>query len=276
MNRVFMVFLAAIWVLAAAMAPAADKTVIKVTGADSMFGRVHTLSMLFERENPGIDVTVLRGASVDDGFAALVRGETDIAMASRRINTVEKDAARAKGVDLKEHLIGYGGIVIVTHPSNPLTELTVEQVKKLLSGEFTNWSQCGASPGPVKVFRVGPKHPGTLFFMREDFLGKPLASGAEVMPDFAGVMSKVSATPGAIGFVRIRDALEVPGQSVVKVMKIRASADKPAILPCRGTVSDGSYPIRRPHYLYSQSKVSVEVGKFVEYIMGKGWGQQTM
>jgi len=276
MNAMFMVFLVALQVFAAAMAPAADKTVIQVTGPDSMFGRLHTLSMLFERENPGMDVRVVRGATVDAVFPALVKGETGVAMASRKINAAEKDAAKAKGVELTENLIGYGGIVIVAHVSNPLNELTVDQVKKLLSGEYTNWSECGAPPALVKVFRVGEKHPGTLVFMQEDFLGKPLASGAEVMPDFAGVMTKVSGTPGAIGFVRIRDAFECPGQAVTKVMKIRAGVDGSAVLPCRGTVSDGSYPIRRPYYLYSNSRVSAEISKYIEYIKAKGWGQQTL
>ena len=43
MKATFMVFLVALQVFAAAMAPAADKTVIRVTGPDSMFGRLHTL-----------------------------------------------------------------------------------------------------------------------------------------------------------------------------------------------------------------------------------------
>ncbi|MHC1729795.1 MAG: substrate-binding domain-containing protein [Syntrophobacteraceae bacterium] len=274
---VLLVAVCAFLIMSADTGISAEKLIVRVTGADSMFGRLHTLSQLFEKENPSIDVKITRGELVDAGFTALVTDKTDVAMASRKITEQESEAAKAKGIELTENLIGHGGVVIVTHSSNPMAELTVEQVQKLLRGDCTNWKEFGGRDEPVKVFGVGQKHPGTVVFIREEFLAKsPLRSGTEIVPDFPTMMSRVSATPGAVGFVRIRDAFEYPGPGRCHVIKIKMNQDSPSVLPCRATVSDGTYPIRRPYYLYVNSKAPDHVKKFVAFITAKGWGQQTL
>ncbi len=255
----------------------ASKAVIKVTGPDSMFGRLHTLSQLFERENPSIDIQVIRSENVDAGFAAILKKETDVTMASRKISSQESDAAKASGIELIESLIGYGGIVIVAHPSNPLKELTVEQVQKLFRGDCANWKEIGGKDEQVKIFGVGPKHPGTVVFIREDLLANaPFSPKAQIMPDFPSIMAQVAVTPGGVGYVRIRDAFEYPGPNRCNIFKIKKSQDSEAVLPCRATVKDGTYPIRRPYYLYINSKSPGDVRKFVGFIVAKGWGQQTL
>ncbi|MFZ2445805.1 MAG: PstS family phosphate ABC transporter substrate-binding protein [Syntrophobacteraceae bacterium] len=280
MKRAPVFFLAAVCaflITAADVGFTADKVVVRVTGADSMFGRLHTLSQLFEKENPTIDVKITRGETVDAGFAALVKGVTDVAMVSRRISDQEGDAAKAKGIELVENLIGHGGIVIVTHSSNPLNDLTVEQVQKLLRGDCVNWKEFGGRDEQVKVFGIGPKHPGTVVFIREDFLAKsPFCSQAEITPDFPSMLARVAATPGGVGFVRIRDALEYPGPKGCKIVKIKKGLDSESVMPCRATVSDGTYPIRRPYYLYFNGKAPDEVRKYVAFVVAKGWGQQNL
>ncbi len=274
---VFLVAVCVCLITTAGMGISAEKLTVRVTGADSMFGRLHTISQLFEKENPTIDVKVVKGETVDAGFAALIGEGTDVAMASRKIADQESEAAKAKGIVLEESLIGHGGIVIVTHTSNPVKELSVEQVQKLLRGDCVNWKELGGRDEAVKVFGIGPKHPGTVIFIRDVFLGKsPLCQGAQIMPDFPTMMARIAATPGSVGFVRIRDAYEYPGAGKCQVINIKVSQDSKSVMPCRASVSDGSYPIRRPYYLYFNGKAPDHVKKFVQFIVSKGWGQQTL
>jgi phosphate transport system substrate-binding protein len=251
---------------------------IKVDGAGSMFGRVHTLSKMFMKNQPGIEVKVKRGATVDDGIAELLDGKTDVAMASRRLTKEENQKAAEKKLELAEVLIGYGGIVIVVHPEIAVDALTLDQVKRIFKGEYTNWSEVGGSDQPVKIFRAGQTHPGTLFFMQEEFLQAPFAEQTVGLDEFVNMMRTVAKNPGSIGYVRIRDALESPSayELNVKILGIKASSDSPAVMPSRETVKDESYPIKRPYYLYYNKKASDDVKKLVEFIMEKGWGQQTL
>ena len=258
---------------------AADKKVIHVASPGSMFGRMHTVSSLFMKDHRLIQVDFKRSANVDAAFAALIDKSADIALTTRRITAAEEQSAKSKGLELTGRVIGHGGIVIVTAAGNPLNELTVEQVRKIFTGEYTNWNQSGGANGPITVVRVGDTYPGTVFFMKEDFLGGlPFAANAIIVPEFSGVLRKVAQTPGSIGFVRIRDAFEspVPSEMEFKVLKIRKDAATPAIQPSRKTVGDASYPIRRPYYVYYESKADTDIMKYVEFVQKKGWGQQNL
>jgi len=68
----FLVAVCAFLITTADLGISAERLIVRVTGADSMFGRLHTLSQLFEKENPTIDVKVIKGETVDAGFAALI------------------------------------------------------------------------------------------------------------------------------------------------------------------------------------------------------------
>ena len=258
---------------------AADKKVIHVASPGSMFGRMHTVSKLFIKDQPLIQVDFMRSANVDATFAALIDKSTDIALTTRRITAAEEQLAKSKGLELTGRVIGHGGIVIITTDRNPLNELTVEQVRKIFTGGHTNWNQLGGADESITVVRVGETYPGTVFFMQEDFFGGlPFAANAIVVPEFAGVLRKVAQTPGSIGFVRIRDAFEspIPSEMEFKVLTIKKDAATPAIKPSRATIGDASYPIRRPYYVYFQSKADAKIVKYVEFVQKKGWGQQNL
>ena len=189
----------------------ADKKVIHVASPGSMFGRMHTISKLFMKAQPLIKVDFMRSTNVDATFSALIDKSADIALTTRRITAAEDQLAKSKGLELTGRVIGHGGIVIITAARNPLNELTVEQVQKIFTGKYSNWSELGRTDEPITVFRVSESYPGTVFFMQEDFLGGlPFATTAIVVPEFAGILRKVAQTPGSIGFVRIRDAFESP------------------------------------------------------------------
>jgi len=258
---------------------AADQKVIRVACPGSMFGRMHTVSTLFMKDQPLVKIDFKRSANVDATFAALLDKSTDIALTTRRITPAEEQSAKSKGLELTGRVIGHGGIVIITAGKNPLNELTVEHVRKVFTGEIGNWNQVGGPNEPVTVVRVGDTYPGTVFFMKEDFFGGlPFAPNAIVVPEFAAVTRKVGQTPGSIGFVRIRDAFEspIPYEMDVKALKIKKDAASPAIKPSRATVGDATYPIRRPYYVYHESKADTNMLKYVEFVLKKGWGQQNL
>ncbi len=98
-------------------------SVIRVSGPDSMLGRMQILTRVFMKNNPDIKVEIIEGRLVDEGINALIEKKCDIAMSSRCLTEKESSLAVQKGEELIERLIGYGGIVIITsgkanHPNH--------------------------------------------------------------------------------------------------------------------------------------------------------------
>lgn len=251
--------------------------IVRVAGAESMWGRIFTHAALYMRENPQVKIRFTKISLVDEGMRELINKKADIAMASRKATPQEMESAKSNGLDLVEKFIGYGGIVIITSLSNPVEELTIDQIRKIFTGEYTNWKDVGGSDQPIVLFRTGETRPGTLvFFEKEILLGKHISSNAEVLIDFPSVIDKISVTPDSISYTRIRDAFETPIPSVAKIkpLKIKRDDSSPAISPSRSTVGDGSYPLRRPYYFYTRNPETKEVKDFSDFIVSKGWGEQ--
>jgi phosphate transport system substrate-binding protein len=255
------------------------KNVVRVRCPDTMVVRIYTLTKMFMKENPDITVDFWKGASVEGGILALLQDHADVGMSSRRLSDGEAEMALKKNMELVERLIGYGGIVILTHSSNPLNSLTVEQVQKIFKGDYASWKRVGGSDQPITVITVSEKDPGTVAFMQKDFLGIiPISSKAVKADDFPSVIAKVGQIPGSIGYVRARDALEPPlkREAGAKMLEIKQNLALAAVMPSRGNVGDGTYPIRRPYYLYYDSKASDAVRKYADFIVRKGWGPQEL
>ncbi|MGO8944226.1 MAG: substrate-binding domain-containing protein [Syntrophobacteraceae bacterium] len=255
---------------------AQTKVPIKVTGADSMWDRVHHLALLYMKDDPQVDITVSRHSLADEGMKALVAGEADVAMASRKITAQESEAAKVKGLQLDEHLVGYGGIVIITDLQNPVNELSIDQVRKTFTGEIVNWKDISGKDLAITVFKTGEKNPGTLLFVENDILGGvPITKSAITLPDFKGIIKKVAETAGSVAYVRMRDPFPGP-EARTKSLEIRKDEYSLPVSASRATISDETYPLRRPYYLYTAATAGNDVRSFVDFLVRKGWVQPNL
>jgi len=247
------------------------KEIITVRGSESTAWMVDSYAKEFMKNNPNVNIVVSGGAGI--GMDGLLNHECQNAMSSRRLETQEKEDATKKGIDLQEKLIGWGGIVIVVHPSNPVNELTVDQARKLLSGQYNNWSQVGGPDKPISVLTIGEERPGTLYYVQHEFLHGSLAPNAIAKRFFSAVVSGVSESDAATSFVRVRNIFQLKekGQeSKIKVIAIKKDDQSPAVLPSRETVDKGTYPITRPYFLYIDTKSAGKLTKdFVEFCGSK-------
>jgi hypothetical protein len=114
---------------------------------------------------------------------------------------------------LEEH-INLAGITVITHPSNPVAELTLEQIQKIYTGEYDNWRQVGGPDRQMKVIVAG------------EMLRVPprLTSKASVCAFACTVFMDVAMTSGAVGFVpqmRARQLRFIQGHDAVRTMAVR-------------------------------------------------------
>ena len=115
---------------------------VATDGSTSMENVIGSLKETFESENKDITVTYNPTGS-GTGITAVAEGRCDIGLSSRNL----KDDEKAKG--LEETVIAYDGIAIIVNPENPVSDLTVEQIAKIYTGEITNWKDVGGNDAEI-------------------------------------------------------------------------------------------------------------------------------
>lgn len=211
----------------------------------------------FESENPGAKVNPPSGLGSGAGISAFINKEVDLAQASRPMKDDEIQQAKAAGLDPFETTILRDALAIVVHPDNPITELTEEQVAKIFAGEITNWADVGGS-GSITAYTRNEES-GTFAYMEEDViqkvLGKESGYGADVNKQASAPagLSAVAGDKDGIFYAGLGNLAEIPEGSV-KVLLI--SGTGAAVAPSADTVADGSYPIARGLFYYTDGDPS--------------------
>jgi len=235
---------------------------ISIKGSDTMLHLVTGWSDAYMKSHPGKKVSVTGGGS-GTGIAALLNGTTDICASSRDLKDEEKKQAAGKGIQLHEHAVARDGIALIVNSANPVGELTLEQIKKIYTGEIVSWAQVG---GPdEKVVAVSRESSsGTYLFFQEHVLEKKdFRTDALLLPATSAIVENVMDSPWAIGYVGLGYATEAAGK--VKILGVKPAADKPAVVPSAESVRAGEYSIARLLYLFTTGDEKGTAKEFVDY-----------
>ncbi len=198
------------------------------------------------------------GTGSGDGITALIDGRADVAMASRKMKDKEKQDASAKGLKPVEVVIARDGIAIVVHPSNPVSGLTLQQVKDIFLGKITNWKQVGG-PDRQIVPVTRDSSSGTFEVFEELVMDKePIVPGAVTQNSNGTVRSAVAESEGAVGYVGLGYVDET-----LKALAIDGT------VPSNDSINNGSYKIARDLNLYYPEGASQAVLDLVKFILGQ-------
>lgn len=248
--------LAVLWAAALPWAIAQD---IKIKGSDTMLPLVESMIEMFNGES-GQQISAEGGGS-STGFTALKSKSIDMAMASRPIRDKERDEFKSQGRTVKETILAYDALSIVTHPSNPVKKLTKEQLKKIFTGEIKNWSELGGNNLPIKLIIRDTKS-GTYAFMKSHVMdGKDYDPNAIMEESNSGIIQAVSQNQGSIGYVGLAYVEYI-------VSTVAVSFDgKTYYQPTFKTAMEKKYPILRALYLYYDSAMEAKVAVFKNFAL---------
>jgi len=230
---------------------------INVQGSDTMLNIGTAWSEAFMDANPGVEVSVQGGGS-GTGIASLINGTVDFANSSRDIKDEEITEAKAKGVDPVEHKVAIDGIAVVVNPANSVEALTIDQLGKIYRGEITNWKDVGGVDKQI-VLLSRDSSSGTYEYFKEAVVGKDAeyAQAAKLLPSTQAIVDETTANDAAIGYVGL--GYLTPDVKVVAVDGVKASIE---------TAADGSYPISRYLYMYSDGEATGVMAAYLDWILG--------
>ena len=217
---------------------------------------------------PEVQVAVTGGGS-GTGIAALINGTVDMANASRRIKETERDNAQANGIEPVEQVVAGDAIAVVVYPGNPVDGLTIPQLSAIFSGQVTNWREVGGEDRPIVLLSRESNSGTHVFFLEEvvrqgDKEDKTLFSpDTLLMPSSEGISAEVRQNPNAIGY----DGLGYVTHDQ-KVVAVAPSEGDPLVMPTVETVKDGSYPIARGLYIYTDGEPQGAILEYMDWILG--------
>ncbi len=237
---------------------------ITVKGSDTMVHLASNWAEAYMKTHPRADISVTGGGS-GTGIAALLNGTTDICIASRKIKPKEIQLAKEKGIKPVEFTTARDGIALVVNPSNPISALTIEQIGKIYTGAYTNWSQLGAPDNPIVVLSRESSSGTFVFFQKRVMNKKDYTRNAMLMPSTSAIIQTVSQDKLAIGYVGLGYAVEAGPK--VKMLKVIDKPGSPAIAPSVETVQAGTYAIARPLYFYTKGEPTGSVKAFLDFVL---------
>jgi len=239
---------------------AAGNIVIK--GSTTVLPIAQKVAEAYMKENPDVAISISGGGS-GNGIKAIIDGTTDIADSSRFIKDKEVKLAIEKGVYPVPFRVAYDCIVPVVHPSNPIKDITMDQLKAIYMGEVKNWKDVGGPDKKVVVISRDTSS-GTYEVWEKKVMKKEkVYPGALLQASNGAVAQAVAKNKYAIGYIGLgylnKDVKALPVNGVVGSEE---------------TTLDGTFPISRPLFMFTQGWPTGDTVKFINYVLYPQKGQK--
>ena len=203
---------------------------VSTDGSTSMEKVIGALSESYMAANKDVTVNYNPTGS-GAGITAVQEGTCNIGLSSRAL----KDEEKAAG--LQETVLAYDGIAIIVHPDNPVSDLSIEQIAKLYTGEITNWKDVGGKDAQVVL--IGREAASGTRDGFESITGtKDKCQYRQELTSTGDVITAVSQNPDAIGYASLASI-----KDSVKALNVDG------VTPSEASVKDGSYKVQRPFVL---------------------------
>lgn len=242
---------------------------IVVDGSTTVGPIAKAFAEYYMAKHPDVDITVNESGS-GNGAKSLINGTCDIADMSRFMKKKEFAAAVQNGVLPVAHAIAIDAVCLIVHPSNPVRQLTLEQVRDIYRGAISNWKEVGGPDKPIVVIsrdtNSGTYETFERLVMTHKVNGEKIREkikpGAEYVGSNGAVRARVQSTPYAIGYVGLGFV-----DKTVKALEISG------VYPSRESIASGRYPISRPLFMFTNGypKLGTHLHAFVTlYLTEKG------
>ena len=250
MKKIMTMVLALVLALGVMSACSADKLngSVATDGSTSMEKVIGVLGESFMETNPDVSFTYNPTGS-GSGITAVSEKRCDIGLSSRALKDEEKNSG------LTETVLAYDGIAIIVNPENAISDLSVEDIARIYTGEITNWKDLGGADAEIVV--IGREAGSGTRDGFESITGtSEKCVYRQELTSTGDVITTVSQNPDAIGYASLSAV-----KDTVKALTVGGVA------PTEDTVKDGSYVVQRPFVLVTRTdeKLSEAAQAFFDY-----------
>jgi len=241
---------------AAKPAPTADPLAgrYSATGGGGAIAVVNALAKRFSELHPGVVFQIDETGS-DAGVNLATSGGVDFGFTSRALTSDEAKSLKSVG-------IGLAGTCVIVNSSNPVKNLTKEQVRQVFAGDITNWKQVGGEDSAIKVF-VREANAATRGSFEAYFFGGKATYAKDVTEVFEleQTLKAVGSFKASVGMATASS--RTAGESTVKVLSIDG------VLPTPENLVNGTYKVGRPLlivYPADDAKVRPGIKGFLDFV----------
>jgi phosphate binding protein len=245
--------------------PSGEPVVLRIKGSNTIGGALGPdLAGAFMERRPEVFVTV-ESLGSSTAFAGLFDGSADIGASSRSVSEEETAEARHLGVNLREYVLGYDGIAVVVHPSNPVASLTRAELASIFAGRVDDWGEVGGTEGLAIRLLGRPAYSGTHGYFDAAVLERTdrdldFSERVEEREQSDELVAAIAEDPAAVGYVGLGWVDER-----VQALPVAAGPGFPPIAPTAASIRSGDYPIYRPLLFYTRGTPTGVVADFLRF-----------
>ncbi len=238
----------------------AGKIVIK--GSTTVLPIAQKVAEIYMKDNPDVKISISGGGS-GNGIKALIDGLTDIADSSRFIKQKEVKLAVENGRYPVPFAVAYDCIVPVVHPGNNITNLSMAQLKDIYMGKIKNWKQIGGHDRPVVVISRDTSSGTYEVWYKKVMKKERVFPRALLQASNGAIVQAIANNKNAIGYIGL--GYMTGSVKALRVNNIEGSAE---------TTLNGTYPISRPLYMFTQGWPKGDTLNFINFLVHPGKGQK--
>lgn len=218
-----------------------------VAGSTSVQPYAEILAEEYMITHPGAAIDIQGGGS-SAGITAAKSGIANLGMSSRHLNDDEKSLWSIE--------IAKDGLGVIVHPSNSIENLTLDQIRRIYSGEIKNWSEIGGTDSKIHII-TREEGSGTRSAFAELVMEKTEITSKAIVQDSNGAVKQlVKDDENAIGYI----SLGLVDKNVKALHLEGVAANQENIL-------NGSYSLSRPFLFVSLSPPTGETKQFLDYVL---------
>jgi phosphate transport system substrate-binding protein len=234
---------------------------VTLKGSDTMVILSQRWAEVFMHDHAGFTIQVTGGGS-GTGIAALINGTTDVADSSRPMKDEEKSQVQSqRHAAANEIKVAVDALAVYVPESNPLHEISIPQLKRIFTGQVTNWKDVGGPDAPIVLYGR-ENNSGTYVYFKEHVLGDAdYAASTQTLPGTAAVINAVARDPHGIGYGGIAYA------QGVRPLHIKPTDDAPAVEPSMTTATNGTYPLSRFLFFYTAGEPTGAARTFIDWVL---------
>lgn len=228
---------------------------VKFLCDESFFNVLNQHVFVFTRSNPGAYITAAPVSEVD-AVKALLDDSVRLIAISRELTKAEKEAIIQNRLESRSTHVAVDAVAFVVNKQNPDSVLSVDDIRRIMTGEVTQWTQLFPSSKLDNIQVIfDNRHSGTVRYVVDSICApQKLYPGVSAVENSLQVIREVSRRPNAIGvlgaaWIDARDSADVPVRELVSPVAVKKNTEAQPFGPFQAYIASGEYPFFRSIYM---------------------------